>query len=424
MIQIAILGCGTVASGVISLLGTNAEIIRQQVGEEIVIRKVLARTPEKARRLGLREEQICTDIREILGDPEISVVVELIGGTGDAFAFIRDAMSAKKHVVTANKDLIADRYAELAEIASSNGVRFAFEASVGGGIPLIDPLRRTLAANRIRSIVGILNGTTNYILTRMTRDGLEYAEALKKAQELGFAEADPASDVEGLDAARKIAILSTLAFHTPVSFSDVRYEGISGVTKTDIRFALQSGYAVKLLAIARQNEDSFEACVRPALIPLSHPLASVSDSFNAVFISGDAVGDVMLYGRGAGSLPTASSVVGDLMSVVRAPEGNTGTDPLFARLPTADLLAAKHIYYVRLNVFDRPMVLAGIARVFGEHGISLASLVQETRDGGRAELMIFTHSAVERDLLEAMTELRAMDSVYDSAYRICMEETK
>lgn len=423
MIQIAILGCGTVASGVIRLLQTHGDAIRVQLGEEIVIRRVLARTPEKARRLGLSEDQICSDFGEILSDSSISVVIELIGGIGDAYTYVSAALSAGKHVVTANKDLIATKYRELLALAEKNGVSLSFEASVGGGIPLIDSIRRTLAANEIRSVLGILNGTTNYILTKMTRDGLSYEDALAEAQRLGYAEADPRSDVEGSDAARKIAILATLAFHTPVTYYDVFHTGIPGITTTDIRFAGQSGYVFKLLAVARRKESGSEVYVRPALVPAHHPLASVSDSFNAVFITGDAVGEVMLYGRGAGSLPTASSVVGDLMNVVKA-DGERGkiTSAYFENLPLSDVLESESVYYVRLRVQDKPLVLAKIARVFGGHGVSLRSLVQETRDNDSAELLLFTHVASERQMREAAAELSELDSVREIAYWICLEE--
>ena len=425
MIQIAVLGCGTVASGVIRLLRKNGDNIEKQLGKKIVLKKVLARTPEKARKLGLREDQICGNAEEILTDPEISVVVELIGGTDDAYRYITAAMNAGKHVVTANKDLIASRYRELTETADKNRVLLAFEASVGGGIPIVDPIRRTLAANEIRSIYGILNGTTNYILTRMTRDGMSYEDALRQAQELGYAEADPTSDVEGGDAARKIAILSTLAFHTPVAYEDVSHEGISGLTKTDIAFADRSGYVFKLLAVAQKSDGGCEVYVRPALLPKTHPLAAVSDAFNAVFINGDAVGEIMLYGRGAGSMPTASSVVGDLMSVVKESEaGRFGPSHKLPRIPVSGIGETPHVYYIRLAVEDRPLVLANVARVFGEYGVSLASLVQEERGNDGAELMIFTHASSENSVSGAMRALEELDCVYNGAYRICLEETK
>ena len=418
--NIAILGCGTVASGVCRLLAANRDIIAHQLGEPIVVKKILARTPSKARALGFGEEAICRGIDPILDDPSVSVVVELIGGTDDARDFVSRALRRGKHVVTANKDLIAQHYAELLAIAEEQGVTLSFEASVGGGIPLIEPLRQTLALDRVERVFGILNGTTNYILTRMTRDGMGYAEALSLAQKLGYAEADPRSDVEGLDAARKIAILATLAFHTHVTFEDVSCEGITGLTETDIAFAARTGHTVKLLGVAARRGDSVEAFVRPAFVPNTHPLAAVSDAYNAVFLQGEAVGDIMLYGQGAGALPTANSVVGDILRTALA-SAMPGNDAFWEGLPVRGDGAAESVYYVRLLVEDRPNVLSGIAGVFGEYGVSLASLVQEPRPDDRAELMLFTHAARESALRGAMRALRARDDVHGGCAILCME---
>lgn len=424
MLEIAILGCGVVASGVVELLSSNRHNILKQTGEGISVKKVLARHPEKARALGLAEEQICTDFNEIESDPDISVVVELIGGTTDAYTYICRAMKAGKHVVTANKDLIALRFRELLALAEENRVTFSYEASVGGGIPLIGPLGRTLAAGQILSLRGILNGTTNYILTRMSRDGMSYREALALAQQKGYAEADPTSDVEGADAARKVAILSSLAFHTPVTYEDVFHEGISALTETDIAFAASSGYTVKLLGMASLIENGVQACVRPVLVPLSHPLATVSDAYNAVFLNGSAVGDVMLYGQGAGSLPTAGSVVGDIMEICRRGK-NSPVQPvdsvLYEHLPLRDIGESENIYYVRLLVEDKPKVLSGIAGIFGDFGISVASLVQEQRGSGHAELMFFTHRAKDKDMRGALVTLRTLPYVTGGNAIVCME---
>ena len=421
MIGIGILGCGTVASGVIRLLTTHQNTIRHRVGDEIVIRRVLARTPEKARALGLSDDVITSDFGEIENDPEISVVIELIGGVKDACDYISRALRAKKHVVTANKDLVATRFRELSALAAENGVGFAFEASVGGGIPLIDSIRRTLAVNRIDSILGILNGTTNYILTRMTKAGLSYAEALCEAQAQGFAEADPTADVSGADAARKIAILATLAFHTDVGFADVTHEGIGSITPADVRFAADTGYVFKLLGFARQTDGGNAVFVRPALVPVSHPLASVSDAFNAVFLTGDAVGDVMLYGRGAGSLPTASAVVGDLMNLVTGVDRTLTTEDL-SPLRALPIEETESVYYVRLGVLDRPLVLSRVAAAFGEADVSVFSLVQESRKNGRAELFIVTHKAKEGQMRAAAEVLRRQDCVDEVAYWMMLEE--
>ena len=417
--NIAILGCGTVASGVCRLIAKEREGIARALGEPVVIRKILARTSAKARALGFGEEEICSDMAPILADPTISVVVELIGGTGDARTFVEQALRSGKHVVTANKDLIALRYGELLALARENGVSLLFEASVGGGIPLIEPLRQTLALGGVRRIYGILNGTTNFILTRMARDGMGYADALSLAQKLGYAEADPRSDVDGLDAGRKIAILATLAFHSRVTFGDVACEGISAVTETDVAFAARTGRTIKLLGVAQRQEDGVTAYVRPALVPNAHPLASVSDAYNAAFLQGDAVGDVMLYGQGAGAMPTANSVLSDILRAART--APVHSDPFYEDLPVHDE-GGESVYYVRLLVQDRPKVLSGIAGVFGEYGISLASLVQETRPGERAELMLFTHAARERDLRAAMEALLARGDVHGGCAMICLEE--
>ena len=416
MIYIALLGCGTVASGVYRLLQNNRHNIIQQAGEDVVIKYILARHPEKALALGVNPERICTSIEPILNDPEVSVVVELIGGVEDAYTFVRRALEAKKHVVTANKDLLAQSFAELYALASENGVSLSFEASVGGGIPLIGPLYRTLAASPVYSITGILNGTTNYILTRMTRDGLAYDEALRSAQELGYAESDPTADVEGFDAARKIAILSSLAFHSPVTARDVRCTGISAVTKADIAFAASVGYVIKLLAVGRQTEDGIEVYVRPAFVPGTHPLASVNDAYNAVFLSGQGLGDIMLYGQGAGAAPTAGSVVGDIMEICRRGTDSAGpsvSSLIYENLPIRDAGEVSAPFYIRLTVHDKPRVLAGVAGILSDHGISLASLVQSQLEGDMAELMLCTHMAKSASVDAAMAELKRKDYVVD-----------
>lgn len=315
--KIAILGCGTVASGVIRILLDRPEELEKKAGERLELRRVLARHSEKALKLGLAPEQICADFNSIVSDPEVDTVVELIGGRTDAYHFICEALKAGKNVVTANKDVLAEHLHELTGLATDKGVSLMYEASVGGGIPIIGPLTHTLAANSFSRLRGILNGTTNYILTRMSKSGLDYATALKEAQELGYAEADPTNDVEGYDAARKIAILSSLAFGSEVRFGDVRCAGIASLTAQDIADAAAAGQTVKLIADASISDGKVSATVAPARIPNDHPLAAVDGSFNALYLTGDAVGDVMLYGRGAGSAPTASSVVGDLLEICR-----------------------------------------------------------------------------------------------------------
>ncbi len=424
MIKIALLGCGTVAGGVVTLLKQNKYDIEKRLGEEVEIKKVLELDFSKPRKLGIREDQLCSDYNEILNDDEIQIVVELIGGTKIAYEFITKAMEHKKHVVTANKDLIALYWDELNKLASENGVDFYYEASVGGGIPIIMPLKQTLAGNKFREIIGVLNGTTNYILTKMALEGASYEDALSAAQALGYAEANPASDVEGLDTARKIAILSTIAFNSQVKLSEVYCEGITEIDKTDISVAKDLGYVIKLVAVAKETNGEIEAYVRPAFVPKSHPIASVNDVFNAVFLRADAVDDVMLFGRGAGSLPTASSVVGDIIDVCRNIKyGSFGRHDgiCYETKPVKDIFTTSNKFYVRMLVSDKPNVLAGIASDFGEHCISLASLKQNTLNGERAELVIITHKAKEDDLRSALTALMKKDYIHKINTMICLD---
>lgn len=414
--NIAILGCGTVASGVIRLLTDHSEEIKKNTGEEIIVRKVLARTREKALSLGLSEDQICTSIDEILSDESITLIVELMGGTTFSYECIRKALTSGRHIVTANKDVIALYADELEKLADENDVCLLYEASVGGGIPLIDPLRHTLAANRIQSIYGILNGTTNYILTRMTQDHTSYETALKGAQELGFAEADPTSDVGGGDAARKIAILASLAFHSRVTYPDVHHEGITTITEDDIRFAHQEGYVLKLLAVTKEEDSAVTAYVRPAMVPQSHPLAAVNEAFNALYLEGEPVGKVMLYGQGAGSGPTASSVVGNIMEACRSLHQNDAVSfgsAVYENKPLKPITETSNLYYVRILAADKPRVLAGIASAFGDHDISIASLLQEPRPCGNAQLMMMTHAASEEALQGTIYDLMQRDYIYE-----------
>lgn len=301
MINVGLLGCGTVGSGVVEVLQKNIDIIAQRTGDKIAIKKVLEKDRDKCRALGIAEDMRATDFNDIINDPDINIVVELIGGIEPAFTFIIEAMRAGKHVVTANKDLIAVKGKELFETAEENRIDFYFEASVAGGIPIVYPLKQSLAGNRIQEVIGILNGTTNYILTKMSLEGLEFSQVLAEAQQLGYAESDPTADVEGLDAARKIAILSSIAFNSRTTLDDVYVEGITSITPADIKYARELGYVIKLLAIAKEDEEGrIQARVHPAFLPLNHPLAAVNDVFNAVFVRGDAVGEIMHYGRGQG----------------------------------------------------------------------------------------------------------------------------
>ncbi|MBC7075556.1 MAG: homoserine dehydrogenase [Syntrophomonadaceae bacterium] len=414
MINIGLLGCGTVGSGVVKLLKKNEEIITKRTGDTIVIKKVLEKDRDKCFSLGIDERMIAQDISEILDDEEIDIIVELIGGIEPAFEFIVQAMQKGKSVVTANKDLIAIKGRELFEMAEENNVDFYFEASVAGGIPIIYPLKQSLAGNRIRKVIGILNGTTNYILTKMSREGRAFDEILAEAQKLGYAEADPSSDVNGLDAARKIAILSSIAFNTRVTLDNVYVEGITSIEPADIRYAQELGYVVKLLAIAKEDEEGrVQARVHPAFIPRTHPLAAVDDVFNAVFVQGDAVGEIMHYGRGAGQMPTASAVVGDIIDIARNimynVNGRIGCT-CYESKPIVDIKQLSAQFYIRMTVKDRPGVLAGIAGVFGNNNVSIATVLQKTR-GDMAELIMITHEVREQDLEDSLAVLRGMSIV-------------
>lgn len=412
--NIAVLGCGTVGAGVIKLLMQNREAISKRAGEEINVKKVLEKDKEKCRRLGLPEEIICTNYAEIVDDPDIEVVVELIGGIDPAFTFIIEAMQKGKHVVTANKDLIALKGRQIFDAAEEMQVDFAFEASVGGGIPIISPMKQSLAGNQVQEVIGILNGTTNYILSKMSQEGRDFEEVLREAQELGYAEADPSSDVGGLDAARKIAILASIAFNSRVTLDDVYVEGITSITARDIQYAKELGYVVKLLAIASEEEGKIQSRVHPAFIPLNHPLAAVNDVFNAVFVRGDAVGEIMHFGRGAGEMPTASAVVGDIIDITRNKVHNCHARIGCTCYEEKDILPIHELssqFYIRMTVKDSPGVLASIAGVFGNNDVSIESVIQKSSDEGKAELILITHLTKEENLRDSLMILRDMKIV-------------
>lgn len=426
MINVALLGCGTVGSGVVKLLAANGESIARKTGSEIRIVKVLEREPEKCLALGLKAEQITGDFNDILNDESIDIVVELIGGLEPAFSFIIAAMKKGKHIVSANKDLIAVKGKDLFETAEQHQVDFYFEASVAGGIPIVFPLKQSLAANSIREVIGILNGTTNYILTKMSRAGCDYQDALQEAQALGYAEADPSADVEGLDAARKIAILSSIAFNSRVTLNDVFVEGITAITLRDIQYAREMGFAVKLLAIAKEVEGQVQVRVHPAFVPFNHPLAMVNDVYNAVFVSGDAVGEIMHYGQGAGSMPTASAVVGDIIEISRNLLHHSNARigcTCYEEKPILPISELRAEYYIRMTVADRPGVLAGIAGVFGNNSVSLAQVLQKASRDEKAELILITHLVREKDMQDALTVLRGMSIVYEINNMVRLEGT-
>ncbi len=413
-VRIGLLGCGNVGGALAALLAADADRIAARTGTHLTITRVAVRDVAKLRALALPDGVLTDDAASVVADPDIDVIVEVIGGIEPARGLILEALKHGKPVVTGNKELVATAGEELATAARATGLDLLFEASVAGGIPLLRPLRESLAGERIDRVMGIVNGTTNFILTRMTESGASYDDALAEAQQLGFAEPDPTADVEGFDAAAKAAIIATVAFGRRVVAADVEREGISGITGADIAVAKRLGYVVKLLAVARQHDDgAVSVQVNPALVASTHPLAGVRESFNAVFIEGRSVGQLMFYGRGAGGGPTASALLGDLLDAAhnlrtRTPGPQPHAETATIR-PVADLSSA---FYLRLEVADRPGVLAQVAGVFGTHGVSIRSMEQEqTPDGPGALLEFITHVAGERDVQSCLTELRALDAV-------------
>ncbi|HET7489321.1 MAG TPA: homoserine dehydrogenase [Acidimicrobiales bacterium] len=410
-VRVGLLGCGNVGSALVQLLTADADGVARRTGLRFEVARVAVRNVARQRAVELPDGCLTHDADAVVDDPDIDVVVELIGGIEPARRLILGALKHGKPVVTGNKELLANVGAELFEAAATAGVDLLYEASVAGGIPLIRPLRESLAGERITRVMGIVNGTTNYILTRMTEEGAFYGDALAEAQGLGFAERDPTADVEGFDAGAKAAIIASIAFGVTVVAGDVYREGISGITPGDIDVARRLGYVVKLLAIAERHGEAVAVRVHPAMIPATHPLASVRESFNAVFIEGEAVGELMLYGRGAGGMPTASAVLGDLVDAAHnlrvGGAGRTGTLGSGAILAVDELSSQ---FYLHLDVVDRPGVLAAVATVFGGHGVSIRSMEQEGL-GDEARLVFITHLARESDMQATLGELAHLDVV-------------
>ena len=416
-IKAALLGAGTVGGGVYKLVERRAAEMQAKVGADLKITKVMVKNLQKKRE-GIPSEVLTDDWESIIHDPEISIVIELMGGVEPARTYILQALEAGKNVVTANKDLLAEHGQELMEAAERNHCDICFEAAVGGGIPIIRPLKECLAGNEITEVMGIVNGTTNYILTKMTQEGWDFDDALKEAQRLGFAEADPTADVEGLDAGRKMAILASIAFHSRVTFKDVDVKGITRITAKDIQYAKEFGYTLKLLGVARNEGGKMEVGVSPMMIPITHPLANVNDSFNAVFVHGDAVDDAMFQGRGAGEFPTASAVVGDLISVARDMQydccGRIGCS-CYKNLPMKPAGEARHKYFLRLIVEDRTGILAGVAGVLGNNGVSINQVIQKPAVNGVAELVVITDKVETRHLNDALMIFGEMSMIREVA---------
>lgn len=413
-IGVGIVGFGTVGTGVAKILLNNAAVMSRRTGAPIELVRVADLDIERDRGVRLRPGLLTTDIKRVLTDPDIDIVIELIGGYDTAKRVILDAIASGKHVVTANKALLALHGEEIFEAATRNGVNVGFEASVGGGIPVIRALTEGLAGNTIESIYGIINGTSNYILSRMTREGHGFDEVLKDAQQAGYAESDPTFDVAGIDSAHKLAILVSLAYGTPVNVKEIYTEGITNITPTDIAYAKQFGCTIKLLGIAKLVDGEIEARVHPTMLPSASPIAQVEDVYNAIQLVGDAVGDVVLYGRGAGSMPTGSAVVGDVIAIGRdLLKGAIGRVPVASfqqdqrrpiRLKQMEEISS--LYYLRFTVVDRPGVLAKIAGELGRCGISISSMVQQgRREGQTVPVVIKTHTARERDVQTALREI-------------------
>jgi homoserine dehydrogenase len=414
-VRVGLLGCGNVGAALVELIRTRSDDIAARTGVALEVARVAVRSTTKERSVALPEGVFTHDAAGLVTDPEIDIVVEVIGGIEPARELILDAIKAGKPVITANKELLANVGAELFAAADHAGVDLLFEAAVGGGIPVIRPLRESLAGERIDRVMGIVNGTTNYILTRMTEAGASYADALGEAQSLGYAERDPTADVEGYDAAAKAAIIASIAFGVRVVAGDVTNEGIAHMTRADIDYAAKMGYVIKLLAIAEQRDgpDGSEVGVRvhPAMVPAEHPLASVRDSFNAVFVEGAAVGALMFYGRGAGGFPTASAVLGDLIdAAVNRTRGSHASIGALGKARIRPIDEVETAYYLNIDVFDRPGVLAAVAGVFGTQGVSIRSMEQEGL-GNEARLVFITHIAREAAMQATVRDLHHLDAV-------------
>lgn len=418
-VKIGLVGTGTVGGGCLDILSNHKQDFLRHFGIDLELTRVCSRSSEQAASRGL-QDIFTTDYHDIINDPEIDIVVELIGGTGVAKDVIVEALQAGKHVVTANKAIMASAGKEIMGLAEEKGLEIAFEASVGGGIPIIDPLKHSLIANQIDSIMGIVNGTTNYMLTRMDENGMDYDAALKEAQERGFAEADPTADVDGHDAAAKIAILASIAFNSRVTIDQVYTEGIRRISPIDLAMAHDSGYVVKLVAHARRSEKGIDVRVHPTMIPENHQLATVNGVFNAIFVEGDAVGQTMFFGEGAGAGPAASAVMGDVLEVARHIQmgikpivGCTCTD----NLPIISMDDLHTKYYIRFVVADRPGVLAAAAVIFAKNGVSVRMVTQRGNAAREDVNLVFvTHTAEERKVRKTIDEILSLEDVVTGGY--------
>ncbi|MDD5448053.1 MAG: homoserine dehydrogenase [Actinomycetota bacterium] len=424
-LNVGLLGCGTIGSGVYHLVKKNKKELERACGMPVGISRILVKDPDEPRPFPVDKKFLSTNSEEILSDEKIDVFIEVMGGIEPARTFCLKALKSGKHLITANKELLARHGQEIMEAAAENDSIVMFEASVGGGIPIICPLESSMGGDRIKKIMGIVNGTTNYVLSNMSSSGSDFHSALHEAQKLGYAEANPQADIEGSDAASKLAILCSVAFQVGMSGEQVYREGINFIRPADLANAAEMGYATKLLAIAERDGEEISARVHPTMIPLDHPLAAVSGNFNAIFVVGESVGELMFYGEGAGSLPTATAILGDVVKISRnIKDPSVFRRPYWSnpcRVKSVDELTTK--FYMVLEVIDRPGVLAKIAKVFGENKVSLESVVQKGL-GGEAEIVLITHEVVEKNFQAARSELLGLDVVKDIPSVIRVESTE
>jgi len=423
-VKIGLLGLGTVGTGVVRIVEGHQEDLQRQVGCPVYIEQILVQNLAKERSIHIDPAKLTEDPWSVINNPEIDVVIEVMGGIKLSKEYILAALERGKHVVTANKDLMAQHGQEILQKASEKGCDVFYEASVAGGVPILRTLVEGFSSDRIYKMMGIVNGTTNYILTKMSQEGASYDDVLKEAQDLGYAETDPTSDVEGFDAAYKMTILATLGFHAKINYSDVLVKGISMVRKEDIMYAKKLGYEMKLLGIAENQDGYVSISVEPTMVKREHPLASVHGVFNAIYVYGEAVGETMFYGRGAGEMPTATSVVADIVAVIKnlklGVNGRRGSNAYVEKkMRTADQMESK--YFVLLHVDDKAGVLARISQVFGQHDVSLESVIQQPNTSNpKAEIVIITHNAIKANMdkvLATFNELGVVQAV-QSVYRV------
>ncbi|MFN8674136.1 MAG: homoserine dehydrogenase [Candidatus Sericytochromatia bacterium] len=420
--KLGIIGGGTVATGVVKIITDKKQCFFEKYGFNLEIKSIAVKNIEKERHSYFKDYEVTTNIDKIVSDEDIHIIVELIGGTTTAKELITKALNNKKHVVTANKELIAKHGKELFELANKNNVSLHIEASVAGGIPIIQTLNHGLNANKINKMIGIINGTTNYILTEMTQKKRDFAEVLAEAQKLGYAESDPTDDIEAFDALYKLTILSSLAFDKNIDYKEVFREGITNITVKDIEYAEKLGYIIKLLAIAKQNDDYYEARVHPAMLSKKHPLASVNGAFNAIWLNGDAIGDFMLYGRGAGELPTASAVLADILSIGMEAKNNSVLvrEKNTINISSIDNTTSK--YYLRIETTDKTGIIGIIGKDLGDSEVSIMSLWQEKTENGNAEIVLITHPVLEKNMKKAIGLLKESSGIKEISSVIRVED--